>query len=56
MANTLTCFNNDTVDGSFGVTSEIMLDQLTPWGSVAELTRGPQQFAAVGASRAATRW
>ena len=25
-------FNNDTYDGSFGITSRIFLDQLTPWG------------------------
>ncbi len=25
-------FNNDTVDGSFGVTSPIFLDEITPWG------------------------
>jgi hypothetical protein len=27
-------FNNDTVDGSFGITSKIFLDQLTPSGSL----------------------
>ena len=27
-------FNNDSVDGSFGVTSPIVLDELTPWGQV----------------------
>ena len=27
-------FNNDQVDGSFGVTSPIFLDELTPWGQV----------------------
>ena len=27
-------FNNDTVDGSFGVTSEIFIDQVTPFGWV----------------------
>ncbi|HUA06683.1 MAG TPA: hypothetical protein VMB27_22445 [Solirubrobacteraceae bacterium] len=27
-------FNNDTVDGSFGVTSPIYLDELSPWGQV----------------------
>jgi len=27
-------FNNDTVDGSFGITSPIYLDELTPWGQV----------------------
>jgi hypothetical protein len=27
-------FNNDTVDGSFGITSPIVLDELTPWGQV----------------------
>jgi hypothetical protein len=25
-------FNNDTVDASFGITSKIFLDQITPWG------------------------
>jgi len=25
-------FNNDSVDGSFGITSKIFLDQITPWG------------------------
>ncbi len=25
-------FNNDTVDGSFGITSKIYIDQVTPWG------------------------
>ena len=28
-----TVFNNDLVDGSFGITSKIFLDQLTPSGS-----------------------
>ena len=27
-----TVFNNDTVDASFGVTSRVFLDELTPWG------------------------
>ncbi len=27
-------FNNDQVDGSFGVTSPIFLDELTPWGQM----------------------
>lgn len=27
-------FNNDTVDGSFGITSKIFLDQMTPFGLV----------------------
>jgi hypothetical protein len=27
-------FNNDTVDGSFGITSKIFLDQITPFGFV----------------------
>ena len=27
-------FNNDTVDGSFGITSKIILDQITPSGSL----------------------
>jgi hypothetical protein len=25
-------FNNDTIDASFGITSKIFLDQITPWG------------------------
>jgi hypothetical protein len=29
-------FNNDTVDGSFGVTSRAFLEALTPWGQVFE--------------------
>ena len=29
-------FNNDTVDGSFGVTARAFLDELTPWGQVFE--------------------
>ena len=32
-------FNNALVDGSFGVTAQIFLDQLTPWGTpVSSLT------------------
>jgi hypothetical protein len=27
-------FNNNTIDGSFGVTSRVFLDELTPWGQV----------------------
>jgi hypothetical protein len=27
-------FNNDTIDSSFGVTSRVVLDELTPWGQV----------------------
>lgn len=27
-------FNNDTVDGSFGITSQVFLDQVTPFGWV----------------------
>jgi len=27
-------FNNDKVDGSFGITSPVVLDELTPWGQV----------------------
>jgi hypothetical protein len=27
-------FNNDTVDASFGVTSRVFLEELTPWGQV----------------------
>ena len=25
-------FNNDSVDGSFGITSKLFMDQITPWG------------------------
>ena len=34
-------FNNDSVDGSFGVTSPIFLDQLTPPGSSSTRSRCP---------------
>jgi hypothetical protein len=27
-------FNNDSVDGSFGITSPLFLDELTPWGQL----------------------
>ena len=36
-------FNNDTVDGSFGVTSPIILDELTPSGLAGGLNGGAQQ-------------
>ncbi len=38
-------FNNDTVDGSFGVTSPIYLDELTPWGQVVGRIRVPTRDA-----------
>src|SRR5579862_7537445 len=31
--NTSNVFNNDNIDGSFGVTSPVLLDQLTPTGT-----------------------
>ena len=34
-------FNNDTVDGSFGVTSKIVLDQLTPSGTLVSTIEVP---------------
>ncbi len=44
-------FNNDSVDGSFGVTSPLVLDQLTPWGSFVgslELPNSSQPWAKHG--------
>ena len=37
-------FNNDTVDGNFGITSKIFLDQITPFGYTRHLARGAQQL------------
>jgi hypothetical protein len=34
-------FNNNTVDGSFGVTSRVFVDELTPWGQVIDRIRVP---------------
>jgi hypothetical protein len=34
-------FNNDTVDASFGVTSPIFLDEITPWGRLLGLLEVP---------------
>jgi len=36
-------FNNDTVDGSFGVTSRVFLDRLTPWGQVIDRIAVPSR-------------
>jgi hypothetical protein len=34
-------FNNDTIDASFGITSKIFLDQITPWGFVLDSLEVP---------------
>jgi len=34
-------FNNDTVDGSFGVTSKLFLREITPWGRTQDFIRVP---------------
>jgi len=34
-------FNNDTVDGSFGVTSKLFLREITPWGRTRDFIRVP---------------
>jgi hypothetical protein len=34
-------FNNDTVDGSFGITSKIFLDQITPAGTLVNSLEAP---------------
>jgi hypothetical protein len=34
-------FNNDASDGSFGITSPIFLDQITPWGHLVNTLRVP---------------
>ena len=34
-------FNNDLVDGSFGVTSPVFLDQITPSGRLVSTLRVP---------------
>jgi len=36
-------FNNDTVDPSFGVTSRVSLDELTPWGQVIDRIAVPDR-------------
>ena len=36
-------FNNDTVDASFGVTSRVFLDELTPWGQVIDRIAVPDR-------------
>jgi hypothetical protein len=36
-------WNNDAVDGSFGITSPIYLDQITPTGTVVNTLARPQQ-------------
>lgn len=37
-------FNNDTYDGSFGVTSPIYLDELTPWGRTVRTIEVPNSL------------
>ena len=37
-------FNNDTYDGSFGVTSPIFLDEMTPWGKVVRSLEVPNSL------------
>lgn len=39
-----TVFNNDTVDGSFGITSKILLDQMTPGGSLVNSLEVPNSL------------
>jgi hypothetical protein len=34
-------FNNDKADGSFGVTSPVFLDELTPWGQLIDRIKVP---------------
>jgi hypothetical protein len=34
-------FNNDAVDGSFGVTSPLFLDEVSPWGGVLDTIKVP---------------
>ena len=36
-------FNNNTIDGSFGVTSRVFLDRLTPWGQVIDRIAVPSR-------------
>ncbi len=43
-------FNNDTVDASFGVTSPIFLDQLTPAGRLVNVLRVPDETGWGGAA------
>ncbi len=37
-------FNNDTYDGSFGITSPIFLDEMTPWGFVVRSLEVPNSL------------
>src|SRR5579863_6903350 len=37
-------FNNDTVDGSFGITSKIFLDQVTPAGTLVTSLEAPNSL------------
>jgi hypothetical protein len=37
-------FNNDTYDGSFGITSPIYLDEMTPWGAVVRTMQVPSSL------------
>src|SRR5579863_9604052 len=37
-------FNNDTVDGNFGITSKIFLDQITPAGTLVTSLEAPNSL------------
>jgi hypothetical protein len=50
-------FNNDAVDGSFGVTSSIFLDEITPWGwpvSTLEVPNSAQRHIKAGSDQMVT--
>ncbi len=51
-----TVFNNALADGSFGITSPIYLDQLTPTGTLRQLARSPEQHLRTAFRRRRTRW
>ena len=48
-------FNNDIYDGSFGITSRIFLDQLTPDGRVIDSLEVPNSLSVSSKSTAASR-
>ena len=50
LTNSNNVFNNDTVDGSFGVTAPIFLDQLTPAGTVMNTLAIPPNMVATSFS------
>ena len=50
-------FNNALIDGSFGITSKILLDQLTPWGetiSTYEVPNSSQRYVTTTADQLVT--